>query len=148
MGADSRVGRDSPAHLAGLVRRAADREKSGPAWPDVPVHVGNRRSVYVEFCIEIRGQARAPWLGMILIPYRASELRDVPDARGLLKVTFFTPVLVARGMFARMRAAASACFACSSALDIIRASTDAIAAMPAARRGRRAVPNMSVLAVL
>ena len=68
---------------------------------------------------------------------------DVPEARGVLNVMFLTPVLVARGMVARMRAAASACFACSSALDIIRASTDAIAAMPAGS-GRRTLPNMSV----
>ena len=61
---------------------------------------------------------------------------------------FFTPELVARGMFARMRAAASACFACNSALDGKRALTDAIAAATLARSGRRALPNMGAFLVV
>ena len=69
---------------------------------------------------------------------------DAPDARELEKVMFFTPEPVEQraptpGKFARMRAAASACFACRSACVFIRAFTDVIAAEPA-RSERRVLP--------
>ena len=118
-------------HLAVVVRVAADREKPRPARPNVPVDVGDGRPVDVKLCTDARVRA---W-----VVRRSGAC--VPEARGLVNVMFLTPLEdapLARGMFARMRAAASACLAWTSALESLRAAASSPPSAVAARSGRRA----------